>query len=54
MLGGSKKGDIIIDPFMGSGTLPVVAQRLGRKFIGIDDNREYCELAIKRLKAEKQ
>lgn len=54
VIGGSKKGDIIIDPFMGSGTLPIVAQRLGRKFIGIDNNKEYCELTLKRLKAEKQ
>jgi len=53
VLGGSKKGEIILDPFMGSGTLPVVAQRFGRKFIGIDNNKEYCELTLKRLGAEK-
>ncbi len=49
VIGGSKRGDIIIDPFMGSGTLPVVAQMLDRKFIGIDNNKEYCKLARKRL-----
>ena len=49
VLGGSKKGDVIIDPFMGSGTLPVVAYEQGRKFIGIDNVMEYCKIAKKRL-----
>lgn len=49
VVGCSEKGNIIIDPFMGSGTLPVVAQTYGRKFIGIDNNQSFCELAKKRL-----
>ena len=40
---------IILDPFVGSGTTVVAAKRLGRKFIGIDTNREYIEIALKRL-----
>lgn len=52
VIGCSKKGDTIIDPFMGSGTLPVVAHRYGRGFIGIDNNKEYCNLTLKRLNAE--
>jgi hypothetical protein len=33
----------VIDPFTGSGTVPAVARRLGRKWIGIELNREYCD-----------
>ncbi|MBP9836811.1 MAG: site-specific DNA-methyltransferase [Candidatus Pacebacteria bacterium] len=49
VIGCSNKDDIIIDPFMGSGTLPVVAKMTGRKFIGIDSDSNYCNLAKKRL-----
>ena len=52
VIGMSKKGDLIIDPFMGSGTLPVVANSLGRSFIGIDNDKKYCELALKRISSE--
>jgi len=44
------KDSIILDPFVGSGTTAVAAKRLGRKFIGIDINLEYVEIAQKRLK----
>jgi hypothetical protein len=44
-------GGVVLDPFAGSGTVGVVAKRLGRNFILIDINREYCELARKRLTA---
>jgi len=40
---------IVLDPFVGSGTTAVAAKKLGRKFIGIDINLEYVEIAQKRL-----
>ena len=47
---GSKKGDVILDPFFGSGTTGWVAQRLGRKWLGIELNPEYIKIAKKRFK----
>jgi DNA modification methylase len=44
-----KEGDIILDPFAGSGTTCVVAKKLGRNYIGIEINPEYVEMAKKRL-----
>jgi site-specific DNA-methyltransferase (adenine-specific) len=44
------KGDVILDPFMGSGTTLVAAQAAGRKAIGIEVERKYCDVAIERLK----
>tara|TARA_Y100000593_G_C4255048_1_gene309194 strand:+ start:50 stop:1168 length:1119 start_codon:yes stop_codon:yes gene_type:complete len=46
---GSKENDVILDPFFGSGTTGWVAQRLGRKWIGIELNPEYIEIAEKRF-----
>lgn len=46
----STNAQIILDPFMGSGTTAVVAQGLKRNFIGIELSKEYCEMAEKRLK----
>ena len=46
---GSKEGDIVLDPFFGSGTTGWVAQRLGRKWIGIELNAEYIKIAEKRF-----
>ncbi len=40
---------IVLDPFVGSGTTAVAAKKMGRKFIGIDINPEYVEIALKRL-----
>jgi len=45
----TKEGDIVLDPFMGSGTTGVVAKKLKRNFIGIEISREYCEFAVKRV-----
>ena len=49
---GSKRGDIILDPFMGSGTTGVVAKKLKRNFIGIELNNEYFEIAKARINSE--
>lgn len=49
ILASSRKGDVVFDPFMGSGTAPVVAKKLGRKYLGIEANMEYCLWAAKRL-----
>ena len=46
---GSKEGDIVLDPFFGSGTTGWVAQRLGRKWIGIELNAKYIKIAEKRF-----
>lgn len=49
ILASSNPGDIVFDPFMGSGTACVVAQKLGRHYLGIEINEEYCLWAAKRL-----
>lgn len=49
ILASSKEGDIVLDPFLGSGTTSVVAKKLKRQFIGIEQEEEYCLLAEKRL-----
>ena len=46
---GCPAGGIVLDPFFGAGTTGFVALRLGREFIGIDLNPEYCEMARKRI-----
>lgn len=45
----SRPGDIVLDPFIGSGTTAIAAKELNRRYIGIDINKEYCEYARKRL-----
>lgn len=49
VLAASNPGDIILDPFSGSGTTIVVAEQLGRKWLGCDINAEYNEWAIQRV-----
>lgn len=49
ILASSKPGDVIFDPFLGSGTTSVVAKKLGRNYVGIELNEEYCLYAEKRL-----
>lgn len=48
ILAGSRPGDIVLDPFFGSGTTGEVAERLGRQWIGIELNPEYGKLAAQR------
>lgn len=49
ILAGCPEGDIVLDPFGGSGTTAMVASRLGRKFIHLDISEEYCDLAVERI-----
>ncbi len=49
ILASSNKGDVVLDPFLGSGTSSVVAKKLGRHFIGIEQNPLYCSWAEYRL-----
>ena len=45
----SNEGDVVLDPFMGSGTTGLAALELNRKFIGIELNEEYFELSKQRI-----
>lgn len=47
----SKKNDLVLDPFMGSGTVAVSAKRLGRNYIGFDISDDYIDLAEKRIQS---
>src|SRR6201986_2262891 len=51
ILSSSKPGDVILDPFFGSGTSGAVAKRLGRHFIGIERESDYVKVARKRIAA---
>lgn len=53
ILASSNEGDIVLDPFVGSGTTCVVANILNRKWIGIDINPEYIKMSEKRIRSEK-
>jgi len=54
ILASTKKGDVVFDSFLGSGTSSVVAKKLGRKFVGVEIDKYYACLAEKRLElAEK-
>lgn len=47
----SRAGDFVLDPFFGSGTVGEVCNMLGRKFHGIEINKEYTDIALKRIKS---
>lgn len=49
ILSSTNKGDLILDPFMGGGTTGVAAIKLGRRFVGIDNVKEFVDLAEKRI-----
>ena len=49
VLASTNKGDLILDPFTGSSTTGLAAYLLGRKFIGIDNEKKYLDLSIKRF-----
>lgn len=50
ILAGTSEGNVVLDPFAGSGTTLAVAERLGRKAIGIELNRDSCALIVERCK----
>jgi site-specific DNA-methyltransferase (adenine-specific) len=49
ILASTNPGDLILDPFAGSGTTAVVAKKLGRRFVAIESDDDYCLLTAKRL-----
>ena len=49
---GSDENSIILDPFLGSGTTAVACERLNRRWIGIEISKEYCDIAVERIKRE--
>jgi modification methylase len=51
ILAASNKGDVVLDPFLGSGTTAAAAKRLGRSFIGIEREEAYAQAAIERVAA---
>ncbi len=51
LMSSSKPGDVILDPFFGSGTTGAVAKRLGRHFVGIEREQTYIDAATKRIAA---
>jgi len=46
----SRRGDLVLDPFLGTGTTALVAEQLGRKWIGIENDTNYISLSVERLK----
>lgn len=46
----SEQGQTVLDPFMGSGTTGVACVKLGRKFIGIELEKDYCDIAVNRIR----
>lgn len=54
ILAGSRPGDTVLDPFLGSGTTALVADRLGRDAIGIELNPRYVEIARRRIESDER
>ena len=52
ILAATNKKDLVLDPFMGSGTTANVAKKLGRNYVGYETNKEYIDIANKRLETE--
>ena len=50
----TREGDIVLDPFIGSGTTAVASVQLNRKYIGIEINEQYCQLAEERIVKEER
>jgi DNA modification methylase len=50
----SKETDIILDPYLGSGSVGIACERLNRRWIGIEISKEYCEIAAKRIENERK
>ncbi len=48
----SEKGDVVLDPFLGSGQVAVVSKLLGRRYVGFEVAKEYCEFAKNRLERD--
>jgi len=46
----TQEGDVVLDPFMGSGTTAVACVKLNRKYVGFEINKEYCKVANRRIK----
>ncbi len=54
VLAGTNPGEIVLDPFMGSGTSAVVAKKLGRHYLGYEIEEEYCHIAEERIERIKK
>lgn len=46
----TEEHDIILDPFIGTGTTALAAKRLGRNYIGFEKDKKYCEISNKKIK----
>ena len=46
----TQPGDLVLDPYMGSGTTAIACMQSGRKYIGFELNKEYYDRAVKRIK----
>lgn len=53
ILAGSNEGDIVLDPFFGSGTTAIVCEKLKRRWIGVELSQQYCDEALNRIFQER-